>query len=127
MMVISGFLEDSLHIGCHENVVSYLKPGHEAANLLNGRGGPVNLLIKTKPKVTRKNQPVDKNLEACLTDLTNLCNNISKQLNISNPEIVFRISTIHKMVNKSPATKEDFLNWKESLSINGQNFKVNSS
>jgi len=49
------------------------------------------------------------NLEACLTDLTNLCNNISKQLNISNPEIVFRISTIHKMVNKSPATKEDFL------------------
>jgi len=59
MMVISGFLEDSLHIGCHENVVSYLKPGHEAANLLNGRAGPVNLIIKSKPKVTRKDQPVE--------------------------------------------------------------------
>jgi len=108
-MVTSGFLEESLHIGNHENIVSYLKPGHEAANLLNGRGGPVNLLIKTKPKVTRKNQPVDKNLEACLTDLTKLRSNISKQLNISNPEIVFTINTIHEMANKSPATKEDFL------------------
>ena len=108
LMVISGYLEESLHIGSHENVVSYLKPGREAANLLSGRAGPVNLIMKNKPKAAKKSQPVDKNLEKCLADLMNLRSDVAKELNI-NPEIVFRLSTIHEMTNKLPVTKEEFL------------------
>ena len=39
LMVIAGYLEESLHIGTHENVVSYLQPGCEATSLLSGRTG----------------------------------------------------------------------------------------
>ena len=48
-MIISRYLEERLHIGTHENIVSYLQTGHEAANLLSGRTG-VNLIMKSKPK-----------------------------------------------------------------------------
>ena len=109
LMVISGYLEESLHIGNHENVVSYLKPGHAAANLLSGRAGPVSLIMKSKPKAAKKSQPVDKNLEKCQADLMNLRSDVAKELNITNPEIVFRLSTVHEMTSKLPATKEEFL------------------
>lgn len=105
LMVTSGYLEESLHIGNHENVVSYLKPGHAATNLLNGRASPVNLTMKTKAKAA-KSQPVDKNLEA---NLMNLRSDVAKKLNIINPEIVFRLSTVHEMTSKLPVTKEEFL------------------
>ena len=49
LMVTSKYLEESLHIGSHENVVSYLKPGYVAANLLSDRAGPVNLIMHGKP------------------------------------------------------------------------------
>ena len=63
LLIISRYLEESLHIGNHENIVSYLKPGHEAGNLLNGRTGPVNLVVRSKPK-TAKSQPVENDSEA---------------------------------------------------------------
>ena len=109
LLVISGYLEESLHTGSHENVVSYLRPGREATNLVSGRAGPVELIIKTNPRSAKKSQPVDKNLESCLADLTSLRSNIAKELNITNPEAVFRLSTIQEMANKSPITKEEFL------------------
>lgn len=106
LLVISGYLEESLHTGSHENVVSYLKPGREAANLVSGRAGPVQLIMKSNPKAAKSQQPV---VENCLTDLTNLRSIVAKELNITNPEAVFRLNTIHEMANKSPLTKEEFL------------------
>ena len=109
LMVISGYLEESLHIGNHENVVSYLMPGHAADNLLSGRAAPVNLIMRSKPKAAKKSQPVDKNLEKCQADLMNLRSDVAKELNITNPEIVFRLNTVHEMTSKLPVTKEEFL------------------
>ena len=98
LMIISGYLEETLHTGSHDTVVSYIKPGCEAANLLSSRTGPVNLLVKFKPGDKR-----------CLTNLTNLRDNVAKELCITNPEAVFSLSTIHEMANKLPITKEEFL------------------
>ena len=54
-------------------------------------------------------QPVDNNVEKCLADLMNLQSDVAEELNITNPEIVFRLSTVHEVTSKLPVTKAEFL------------------
>ena len=115
-LVMTDILSESLHIGSHDNVVCYVKPGSKARDVLSGRAGKVTLRIRGKvhvPSTSKDSKQTqskeDRIKEDCYKALLSVRIRVAQQFKMNNPESVFSTETLREMSRQLPTTQEQML------------------
>ena len=115
-LVMTDILSESLHIGAHDNVVCYVKPGPRAGDVLSGRAGKITLRIRGKSRAessSADSKPTqsgeDRVREECYKALLAVRIRVAQQFKMSNPESVFSTETLRQMSQMLPNTHEQML------------------
>ena len=115
-LVMTGVITESLHIGTHDNVVCYVKPGPKAADVVSGKSGKITLRIRGK--VRASSSAADSNQtqsredgvrEECYKALLSLRIRVAQQCKLNNPESVFSTETLREMSQQLPTSREEML------------------
>ena len=115
-LVMTGVLSESLHIGTHDNVVCYVKPGPKAGDVVSGRSGKITLRIRGKTKASsaagdsKQAQTREDGIrEECYKALLSLRVSVAQQRKLNNPESVFSTETLRQMSQQLPTTQAEML------------------
>ena len=115
-LVMTDVLAESLHIGNHDNVVCYVKPGPKAGSVLTGTAGKITLRIRGKAHVAstsanskQTQSKEDLVREECYKALLNVRIRVAQQFKMNNPESVFSTETLREMSRQLPTTQEQML------------------
>lgn len=134
MLVLNDILSESLTIGAHDNVVSYVKLGQKARDVLSGRITGIIMNIKGRAVASSDGNKAEKNetkeeqeKTECYNALVRLRASIASSRRIKNPENLVPSLTIRSMSQNLPTSKEGMLqldgvtekNWKN---IDGERF-----
>ena len=126
-LVMTGILSESLHIGSHDNVVCYVKPGPKAGDVISGRSGKITLRIRGKAKsssAATDSKPAqtqeDRVMEECYKSLLSLRVQVVQQLKMNNPESVFSTETLRQMSQQLPTTQSEML---QVVGVTGVKFR----
>ena len=134
MLVLNDILSENLTIGAHDNVISYVKPGSKAHDVLNGRITGIIMNIKGRAAKTGNAGGVDKGQsredqlkEECYGALQRLRATTSSQLKLKNPETLVSSLALQEMSRSLPTSKEEMMavngvtesNWKK---MDGEKF-----
>ena len=127
MLVLNDILSESLTIGVHDNVVSYVKLGTKAPDVLSGKVTGIIMNIKGKSVPTegasKTNESQTKECQQkteCYNALLRLRTTTASRLKIKNPENLVSSLTVRAMSQHLPTSKEEMLeldgvtekNWK---------------
>lgn len=127
MLVLNDILTESLIIGAHDNVVSYVKLGTKAPDVLSGKITGIIMNIKGKSVPTESNSKTnksqtneDKQKTECYNALLRVRTITASRLKIKNPETLISSLTIRAMSQHLPTSKEEMIeldgvtekNWK---------------
>ncbi|XP_066923444.1 recQ-like DNA helicase blm-1 isoform X1 [Clytia hemisphaerica] len=119
-LVLQHVLAEDLVIGMHENVISYLKCGPRANEILVS-GKKVQLSLQSKKPVLnttttntkQKQQQISPELlqlrEECLAELTELRTQMANTNDLHNPETIIGINVLHGFSDSMPATIEEMM------------------
>ena len=128
-LVMTDVLAESLHIGNHDNVVCYVKPGSKAVDVLSGRAGRITLRIRGKSHAASASKDSktaqtkeDRVREECYKALLSLRISVAQQFKMNNPENVFTTQTLHEMSKQLPTTQEQLLKVVGVTSVKLKNF-----
>lgn len=115
-LVMTDVLTESLHIGTHDNVVCYVKPGPRACDVISGRTGKITLRIRGKSRTNSSasdSKPTqtkeDKIREECYKMLLIVRIRVAQQFKMNNPESVFSTETLRQMSQQLPTTPDQML------------------
>jgi len=114
-LVLTRVLSEELFIGSHENVISYLKLGPKAADII-GNKQKMHLSIHNKKQNVAGNAKKRKSIateesmeslqlkEECLDELMELRNQIATHNHLANPETIIGINVLRGLADELPAT-----------------------
>jgi bloom syndrome protein len=115
-LVMTGVLSESLHIGTHDNVVCYIKPGPKAGDVISGRSGRITLRIRGKARsssAVTDSKPAqtqeDRIREDCYKSLLSLRIQVAQKFKMNNPESVFSTESLRQMSQQLPTTQTEML------------------
>ncbi|KAJ8028900.1 Bloom syndrome protein-like [Holothuria leucospilota] len=110
-MVIDGILQEDLHIGLHDQAISYATTGPKAPDVLNGRK-QVELRVTegraARAVLSAPQKKEDEIRQALLNELRATCRNIANSMGI-NPVAIFSDDTLREMAANPPYAMEDLL------------------
>ncbi|XP_071844680.1 uncharacterized protein [Apostichopus japonicus] len=110
-MVIDGILQENLHIGVHDQAISYATTGPKAPDVLSGRK-QVDLRV-TEGRAARASLSAPQKREnevhqALLNELRATCRNMANSMGI-NPVAIFSDDTLREMAANPPYAMEELL------------------
>ena len=114
MMVLKDMLAEDLQIGNHDNVISYVKLGPKAMEVLRGKYGTVLLRLRGKGGGTNTSRNTactsarDKLREECYHALNCLRLSIAGELK-RNPEAVMSVGTLREMSARLPTSQGEMM------------------
>ena len=114
MMVLKDMLAEDLQIGNHDNVISYVKLGPKAMEVLRGKYGSVLLRLRGKGGgTTSSRNPActsarDNLKEECYHALNCLRLSIAGELKM-NPEAVMSVGTLREMSTQLPTSQREMM------------------
>ncbi len=120
MLVLNDILSENLTIGMHDNVISYVKLGSKASNVLGGKITGMILNIKGKSSNGGSNGRVDKGQtreeqlkNECYADLQRQRGVTAAGLMLKNPETLISSLALQEMSQNLPTSKD------EMMAVNG--------
>lgn len=118
MLVMKDILAESMVIGNHDNVISYVKTGSKAGDMLSGRLGRIVLKIRGKAAVSTSSKSKsfgnseskeDKVKAQCYSALMKLRLAVAMKFRMKNPENVFSTETMREMSQTLPTSRDQML------------------
>ena len=116
MMVLKDILSEDLQIGNHDNVVSYVKLGSQASDVLSGHYGNIQLRVKHKSNAANYSRDViaqqteeDALKEKCYIALDELRKKIASDQYKANPEVIFTVATLRDLSQQLPTSKLEMM------------------
>ncbi|XP_057302171.1 recQ-like DNA helicase BLM [Hydractinia symbiolongicarpus] len=112
-LVLTRVLSEELVLGAHENVISYIKLGPRASDLLNHKFQMHLNILQKKKSVVQPSKATSQNVingaDECFDALSQLRTQMANENNLQNPETIIGVNVLHSLAEEQPRNKTEML------------------